>query len=75
MRGWHSRQGAIAPRRRSPDSDGQGYSLQEGVNLDAQRTVTRLGNKKAAPIMLSETQAEALKHEHKDTPRGARNGC
>lgn len=51
----------------------RGYSLQEGVNLDAQRTVTRLGNKKAAPIMLSETQAEALKHEHKDTPRGARN--
>jgi integrase len=49
-----------------------GYRGREGKRIDAQRPVTRIGDKKAEPTVLSVTQAKAL-IKQPDTPQGRRD--
>lgn len=53
-----------------------GYSRKEGKRIDEQREAgeipTRTGPKKAQPVSITRTQAEALK-THPDTPQGRRD--
>ena len=49
-----------------------GYWHKEKRNIDAGREVTRRGDKKAEAIVLSKSQANALK-SHPDTPQGRRD--
>jgi integrase len=51
----------------------QGYSHKEARNLDEGREITRLGDKKPLAIVLTKSQAEALKSVHSETPRGRRD--
>lgn len=54
----------------------KGYSITEGKRVDANRKKkkmpTRIGRKKAAPIMLTDDQAKLIK-QHPDTPQGRRD--
>lgn len=50
----------------------QGYSSSQGRHIDEDRSVTRVGRKKASPVVLSRQQADALKRQP-DTPQGRRD--
>ena len=52
----------------------KGYSRNEGLNLDEKRDVTRVGNKKAQAVSISDEQALLLKSAGKNTPASLRNG-
>lgn len=51
----------------------KGYRQQEGKNVDTVRQVTRIGNKKAASIVLSSEQVAQLKALQPDTSQGRRD--
>lgn len=51
----------------------KGYSRNEGLNLDEKREVTRVGNKKAQAVSISDEQALLLKRAEKNTPASLRN--
>jgi len=50
----------------------KGYSRKEGKHINAQRSVSRRGYKKADAVHISEKQARKLKN-HPDTPQGRRD--
>ena len=50
----------------------KGYSYKQGLNVDEQREIKRIGDKKAQPITLTKEQIALLK-EHPDTPQGRRD--
>jgi integrase len=50
----------------------KGYSYKQGLNVDEQRDIKRIGDKKAQPILLTKEQIELLK-KHSDTPQGRRD--
>lgn len=50
----------------------QGYSFREKNRIDARRTITRIGLKKAEPVKLTPEQAALLKQQP-DTPQGRRD--
>ncbi len=50
-----------------------GYKSSEGKQVDEKRERTRRGCKKAQPILLKIEQAQRLKTERPDTPRGRRD--
>jgi integrase len=50
----------------------KGYGLHEGLNVDAQRPVSRKGAKKVQPVPITVKQRAALK-QHPDTPQGRRD--
>ncbi len=64
--------GAIAPDDLGLILTVKGYSRKQGRNIDAQRAVTRVGEKKVAPVRVSEEEAAALKRQP-DTPQGRRD--
>jgi hypothetical protein len=50
-----------------------GYSTRQGKRVDAGRSTTRIGSKKAQPTWLTLDQARALKDQSCDTPQGQRD--
>jgi integrase len=50
-----------------------GYDSREAARVDERRNQTRIGDKKAEPVRLTEEQAEALLTDHPDTPQGRRD--
>lgn len=67
------RSGVIPPGEYALIKTVVGYSEKEGYNTDLKRSVTRVGEKKAAPISLTRKQAERLKHQQPDTAQGRRD--
>ncbi|HEY4389548.1 MAG TPA: site-specific integrase [Ktedonobacteraceae bacterium] len=64
--------GALGEEQASMIRTVMGYRGSEGKRIDALRPVTRIGDKKAKPTMLSISQAKAL-IEQPDTPQGRRD--
>jgi integrase len=49
------------------------FRHKDGRNVDQGRAVTRIGDKKAAPVALTTQQVERLKYGQPETPQGARD--
>lgn len=64
--------GALTEAEHSAIQGVTGYGYTEGQRVDERRDVTRVGDKKAAPVRLSAHDAAALK-DQPDTPQGRRD--
>jgi integrase len=64
--------GVLDPQELALIQSVTGYGQQEAKRVNAQRTQTRQGRKKATPVALTESQVQALKTQP-DTPQGRRD--
>lgn len=64
--------GALSEAEHSAIQGVTGYGYRQGREVDERRDVTRVGEKKAAPVRLSDHDAAALK-ARPDTPQGRRD--
>lgn len=51
----------------------KGYRHKDGRNIDKEREVSRVGRKKAEPVVISKDQAAQLKQDQPDTAQGRRD--
>lgn len=51
----------------------KGIKTREADRIDENRPMNRASSKKAAAVIISKYDAERLKHEHEDTPKGRRD--
>jgi integrase len=68
-----SKAGVIGIDERVRILDVGGYGATEGKRIDERRGKTRVGHKKADPIVLSLDDARRLKNRHENTPQGIRD--
>lgn len=66
--------GAIPEDEASRIATVKGYSVKTGTNLDQERTIVRVGAKKAQHVALTRKQALELM-KHPDTPQGRRDAA
>ncbi len=64
--------GTLTPQEYALIRSIQGYSRREQVRLDQKRSISRIGLKKAEPVLITPEQAAALKQQP-DTPQGRRD--
>lgn len=64
--------GVVSTDTKAMISSVRGYSFKEGKRIDAERPVTRVGRKKAAPVELTREHASQLRSQP-TTPQGRRD--